>query len=211
MNVWHCLLAATLALGVPPKNSKEPSFQTTSKDHHLKLAQAIAETCHLATNSTASGLPYALFGIEETSNSQTSIVKGVGGYALEPSLAEAYFVLHRTLSSTKGENRGTPQKYQQYAWELASAIRRYSRVNETEGYSATMDSDQLPPVPTTPLRQPPHFISGTLKYLYLTLAPADCLPLDRWVFNVAGHPLPICANAGGGADKGTFGCSGGGV
>ena len=40
----------------------------------------------------------------------------------------------------------------------------------------------------------PHFLSATLKYLYLTFAPIDVLPLNKWVFNSVGHPLPICGH-----------------
>lgn len=43
--------------------------------------------------------------------------------------------------------------------------------------------------------QPDDFIGGTLKYLYLTFTdPSDhnYLPLDQWVFNVVGQPIPIC-------------------
>ena len=34
-----------------------------------------------------------------------------------------------------------------------------------------------------------HFLSETLKYLYLLTS--DNVPLDKWVFNTAGHPLPV--------------------
>lgn len=40
--------------------------------------------------------------------------------------------------------------------------------------------------------QPELFLSGTLKYLYLTFADPKLLPLENWVFNSAGHPLPVC-------------------
>jgi len=34
-------------------------------------------------------------------------------------------------------------------------------------------------------------MSETLKYLYLLFSDADVLPLDEYVFNTEGHPLPI--------------------
>ena len=40
--------------------------------------------------------------------------------------------------------------------------------------------------------QPHDFIGATLKYLYLTFAESSLMPLDQWVFNTAGQPLPIC-------------------
>jgi len=36
-----------------------------------------------------------------------------------------------------------------------------------------------------------HFLSQTLKYLYLLFSDEDQLPLHSWIFNARGHPLPI--------------------
>jgi mannosyl-oligosaccharide alpha-1,2-mannosidase len=30
-----------------------------------------------------------------------------------------------------------------------------------------------------------------LKYLYLMFKEEDLIPLDNWVFNTEGHPLPV--------------------
>lgn len=43
--------------------------------------------------------------------------------------------------------------------------------------------------------QSPELIGGTLKYLYLIFAGDDQLPLDQWVFNAVGQPLPICRHS----------------
>lgn len=42
------------------------------------------------------------------------------------------------------------------------------------------------------IRDKPIFFSATLKYLYLTFVDREVLSLDKWVFNAAGHPLPVC-------------------
>lgn len=34
-------------------------------------------------------------------------------------------------------------------------------------------------------------LAETWKYLYLLFSSEDLLPLDKWVFNTEGHPLPI--------------------
>jgi hypothetical protein len=39
--------------------------------------------------------------------------------------------------------------------------------------------------------QPTHLLGGTLKYLYLIFAEDNVLPLDKWIFNAVGQPLPI--------------------
>ena len=45
-------------------------------------------------------------------------------------------------------------------------------------------------------RQPSHFLGATLKYLFLTLSKSTVVPLDRWVFNSAGHVFPIAVSRG---------------
>jgi len=39
--------------------------------------------------------------------------------------------------------------------------------------------------------QQPDLLSGTLKYLFLIFTDDQVLPLDRWEWNEAGHPLPV--------------------
>jgi len=38
---------------------------------------------------------------------------------------------------------------------------------------------------------PSYFIAETLKYLYLLCHNDDLIPLNGWVFNAKGHPLPV--------------------
>lgn len=39
------------------------------------------------------------------------------------------------------------------------------------------------------------FLAETLKYLYLLFDDEkELIPLDKWVFNTEGHPLPIYKN-----------------
>ena len=42
-------------------------------------------------------------------------------------------------------------------------------------------------------KEPSRFLSGTLKYLYLTFTEKSKpkVKLDSWVFNAVGHPLPV--------------------
>ena len=39
--------------------------------------------------------------------------------------------------------------------------------------------------------QQSYFMAETLKYLYLLFSEDTDLPLDQWVFNTEGHPLPV--------------------
>ncbi len=49
---------------------------------------------------------------------------------------------------------------------------------------------RLPPV-LSDEQQPVHYIAATLKFLYLTFAEDDLLPLDEYVFTGFGQPLPV--------------------
>ena len=52
--------------------------------------------------------------------------------------------------------------------------------------------------------QAEYFISGLFKYLYLTFSNDSTLPLDRWIFNNRGHPLPIFCPASKEKEEATF-------
>ena len=73
------------------------------------------------------------------------------------------------------------------------------------GYAGILQVDQIP----TPMKDemprctqldilidfpdhfPSHFLAETLKYLYLLCTNDDPVPLNAWVFNAKGHPLPV--------------------
>ena len=77
---------------------------------------------------------------------------------------------------------------------MAQAIAKHCKVrNNGSGFKPYLNIESLDePYLDVEKVQPAAFLSGTLKYLYLTFAPTDVLPLDKWVFNAVGHPLPIC-------------------
>ncbi|KAH9405771.1 Mannosyl-oligosaccharide 1,2-alpha-mannosidase IB [Tyrophagus putrescentiae] len=102
-----------------------------------------------------------------------------GNYFLSPELAESYFVLWRLTRE---------RKYQEYAWEMAKAIYRYCQTGS--GFAGLEDVNNITSIWID--HQPPIFLSATLKYIYLTFSSESVLPLDQWVFNSVGHPLPIC-------------------
>ena len=97
-----------------------------------------------------------------------------------PELAETYFIMWRLTKQ---------QKYRDYAWQMVEALHAHARAPDG-GYSQVKDVNQIP---TSKVNyQSPYFVGGTLKYLYLTFLDDDSvLPLDKWVFNTVGQPLPI--------------------
>ena len=67
------------------------------------------------------------------------------------------------------------------------AFEKYCR--SAHGYLGLVDVYQTKPVKRG--AQESYFLAETLKYLYLIFSDDSLLPLDRWVFNTEGHPLPI--------------------
>lgn len=103
------------------------------------------------------------------------------GSFLGPELAESYFLLYRRT--------GDP-RYREWAWSYAQALHRYAR-SPNGGFSQIASTKRELPPPRTNY-QPPHLMAATLKYLYLTFVDKEQqLPLDQWVFNEAGQPLPV--------------------
>jgi len=80
-------------------------------------------------------------------------------------------------------------KYRDAAWQLALAIHRHCRMDSV-GFSSIASVEQVSTLKTN--YQPPHLLGATLKYLYLIFADEDVLPIDKWVFNRAGQPFPVC-------------------
>jgi len=93
---------------------------------------------------------------------------------LSPVMAESYFILWRL---TKRE------QYRTYAWQLTVRIFTTTRACHSGGYSLAGPVVDV---------QPAHFLGRTLKFLYLIFDEDSRLPLDGWVLNAVGQPLPIC-------------------
>ena len=110
---WHCIFGAMLSLGtqiLPEVLQHKTGWPIVDQiqyrnlirkaEHHFNLAKNLTEACHLSANSTASGLPFGQFRVNEkfTSN-QKKVILGTGGYWLTSQLAETYFVLYRLTKS----------------------------------------------------------------------------------------------------------------
>lgn len=100
--------------------------------------------------------------------------------SVRPYLAETYFIMYRLTGD---------KKYQDWAWELTQAIYQHCET-PSGGYSGLSDVNSVPALWNN--FQRPNFISGTLKFLYLIFADHSSFPLERWIFNSQGHPLPVC-------------------
>ncbi|KAJ6225457.1 hypothetical protein RDWZM_004002 [Blomia tropicalis] len=186
MNNRYCYFGAMLTLGQYDKQNvtvfeawgnETPDLGTIVK--HLNMAKKITELCYASTKMTRSGLAPFKFMLNENANELNKSIRDVqGGFALNPDMAESYFILWRMTGD---------QRYREYAWQMALAIYKHCRTDR--GYASVRESNANPTVKID--HQPAEFLSATLKYLYLTFSPNDVLPLNRWIFNADGHPLPI--------------------
>ncbi|KAG8810136.1 mannosyl-oligosaccharide alpha-1,2-mannosidase, partial [Serendipita sp. 399] len=100
-------------------------------------------------------------------------------YILRPETVESLFLAWRQT--------GDP-KYRAQGWKIFEAIEKYTKV-ESGGYTSILHVNST----HTPRedKMETFFLSETLKYLYLLFSDASTLPLDQYVFNTEGHPLPI--------------------
>lgn len=72
---------------------------------------------------------------------------------------------------------------------MVQALYEHARL-QSGGYGQLLDVNRVPA--SIKDYQPPYFLGATLKYLYLIfLDDESILPLDKWIFNTAGQPLPI--------------------
>jgi mannosyl-oligosaccharide alpha-1,2-mannosidase len=99
---------------------------------------------------------------------------------LRPETVESLFVLHRV---TKDES------FRRQGWRMWQNWERYSRV-DTGGYASLASVLENPPGRKKG-KQESFFLSETLKYLFLLFSDDIVVPLECFVFNTEGHPLPI--------------------
>ncbi|KAJ3517736.1 hypothetical protein NLJ89_g293 [Agrocybe chaxingu] len=99
-------------------------------------------------------------------------------YLLKAELIESCYMLWKTTKNGIWRERG---------WSIFEAIERQAKTEY--GYAGILQVDQIP----TPLKDemPSYFLGETLKYLYLLFTNEDPIPLNSWVFNTKGHPLPV--------------------
>lgn len=102
-------------------------------------------------------------------------------HTCRPEVIESYFVLYRLTHDPK---------YREYAWNATLAIYEHCRTGS--GFSGVLNVNKVPTDKDN--TQQSFFFAETLKYLYLIFSNDQLIPLDQWVFNSEGHPLPICGN-----------------
>ncbi|OZC08108.1 glycosyl hydrolase family 47 [Onchocerca flexuosa] len=170
MDHLACFIAGTLALGslngLPAK--------------HLELAKDIAKGCHKMYETKTGLAPEIIyFNVDPASTQDISIEYMDAHNLLRPEAFEAWFYLYRATGD---------KIYQQWGWEAFRAIESHAKLEY--GYSSINNVKRIPVTYRDKMES--FFLAETLKYLYLLFDDDKTdIPLDKYVFNTEGHPLPI--------------------
>eukprot|EP00951_Prasinocladus_malaysianus_P030029 scaffold280590_cov54-Prasinocladus_malaysianus.AAC.1 len=157
----------------------------------LQVAKELTETCYQMYKRTpfgAAAVPscYASACLApeyiEIKAGQDFSSNARGSFNLQrPEAVEAFFVLYRVTGDTK---------YQEYGWEVFSAMETFTRVRQQplptgmnrskavdDGYTGIKDVTKSPMVRDDTMQS--FFLAETLKYLYLLFSPTK-ISLDQW-------------------------------
>ncbi|PBK72496.1 glycoside hydrolase [Armillaria solidipes] len=194
-----CFLAGSLMLGATTSGAAKRTVSIPPRLEELtpqgqrdwQTGVDLLETC-MDTHRTSTGLSPEIVMFRTTEEKGESdrdwFIKNSrkGGpssydarYMLRPETVESLFIAWRLTGHVK---------YRQYAWNIFSAIEKHCRLEEG-GYATVLDVDTVPV--SLDDKQETFFLSETLKYLYMTFSDSSVIPLDEYVFNTEGHPLPI--------------------
>merc|ERR1719149_590238 len=163
-----CFVPGMLALGA----------QGDTAADHLRLAEALMETCYRMYADQVTGLAAEISYIGEGQDAVLA-VRQAKHNLLRPETVESLFVLWRVT--------GRPI-YRDWGWAIFEAFEKHCRV-PGGGYSGLKDVTVAPPRHTGKMES--FFTAETLKYLWLLFADTAFVPLDRWVFNTEAHPLRV--------------------
>ncbi|KAI3632391.1 hypothetical protein MIR68_009497 [Amoeboaphelidium protococcarum] len=181
-----CFLPGTIALFVNQVKA-ENSAQQSKYNKYMVFAEKLLETCYQMYNQMPLHLSaeIAYFNLDDKVDQDIIVHEQDAFNILRPETVESLFYFWRITKK---------QKYRDQAWQIFTAIEKYSRIPERNGHSGGYSSlrDVHKDTPRREDKMESFFLSETLKYLYLTFSDDDSiLPLDKYVFNTEAHPLPI--------------------
>ncbi|KAM3728980.1 Endoplasmic reticulum mannosyl-oligosaccharide 1,2-alpha-mannosidase [Dirofilaria immitis] len=170
MDHLACFIAGTLALG----------SMNGLQAKHLELAKDIGKGCRKMYDTKTGLGPEIVYFNVDSSDAQDISIKYLDAHSLlRPEAIEAWFYLYRATGD---------KIYQQWGWEAFKAIETYAKLEY--GYSSVNNVKRIPVTHRDMMES--FFLAETLKYLYLLFDDDKTdIPLDKYVFNTEGHPLPI--------------------
>jgi len=160
---------------------------TPDADH--VLAEELMNTCNQLYARSPSGLAPEIVYFRDGDE-----IEFRDGYDsnnfLRPESVES---LHVLSSLGWDVNRSNALKYQDWGWEIYTKWEKHAWVS-TGGYAALSNVKVENPPQSDKMES--FFLSETLKYLFLLFEDPDpekgpLIPLNKYVFNTEGHPIPI--------------------
>ncbi|CAN8063311.1 unnamed protein product [Agarophyton chilense] len=148
------------------------------EDQWRDVAESITKSCIRMYEH----FPGGLGGDSVRFNGKFWITKGA--YRLQADLIEALFYMWRSTHEVY---------YREQAWSTFLKIKKECELEN--GAFTELEEYTIGNITKGDL-MPSEFLGSTLKFLYLTFADTDTLPLDKWVFNRAGHPLVVTPGLG---------------
>lgn len=167
-----CFLPGTMALG----------YKNGLPVDHFDIAKRLMETCYQMYDRMPTKLsPEIVYFSQAAKSKEDLIVKTPDAHnLLRPETVESLFYMYRFTGD---------KKYQDMGWKIFQAFLKHTKV-ENGGFSSIHNVKAGKPTFRDKLES--FFLAETLKYLYLLFGDDDSLiPLDKFVFNSEGHPLPI--------------------
>ncbi|KAF9178932.1 mannosyl-oligosaccharide alpha-1,2-mannosidase [Haplosporangium sp. Z 11] len=192
-----CFLGGTMALASTEGHVFNQTFVrshlSTVQEQDFKIGEELTESCYQMYHQTETGLAPEIVhwvqnkeqirgrsALQHTPNSDFIINDRDGHNLLRPETVESLFYMWRLTGD---------EKYRNWGWSIFEAIEKYSKVS-TGGYSSIHDIRRANNIQFSDKLET-FFLSETLKYFYLLFGSDDILPLDKYVFNTEGHPLPV--------------------
>ncbi|KAI1724290.1 glycosyl hydrolase family 47 domain-containing protein [Ditylenchus destructor] len=169
-----CFMAGTLALGAQ---------NGIATQLHLEMAKNLSQTCY-EMYKTPTGLGPEIVHFNMLPGVKNDItIKPLDAHSLlRPEAFEAWFYLYRITGD---------KQYQEWGWQAFQAIEKYAKLDV--GYASVNNVKKIPVTHRDMMES--FFLAESLKYLYLLFADDQTLiPLNKYVFNTEGHPLPIYSN-----------------
>ncbi|EDW84347.1 uncharacterized protein Dwil_GK18972 [Drosophila willistoni] len=144
---------------------------------YAEVGESIVELCRQSFKQSPTHLGPELIGFTKESQNNISLRQKLY-YTLRPEVIESYLIFWRLTHQ---------QKYRDWGWEIVEALEKYCRT--PNGYSGLQNVFNDKPQHDDVQRSV--FLGQTLKYLYLLFSDDFVLAIGDWIFNSAGHPLPM--------------------
>ena len=182
----HCAVTPAEDAAPPNYDPTAPLFSTldaaAARARLVWAADGLTAGCVAFYDRTPTGLAGEI--VTFTPGADFAVNHDAAHSLLRPETVESLFILHRI--------RGRYAGHADSAWRIFSALDKHARV-AGGGYASlhSVLAQGEPGRANKDDRMESFFLAETLKYLWLTYAEPDVLPLGEWVFNTEAHPVRV--------------------